>query len=682
MLKITLTTLIPVLVLSMIFIFFAYYWLTPKRNNLKEWARTSNRMMNFGLRCHPMEKKDRLPLLLLIFIYGATAFFQLGSFTAPQNALSFQSYETIELVWHDQHTISQIDWYSGLGTGNYKIDISSDGERWLSLWQKKDDNGKVESYYWADGTGYNHSYAVNQTYSSLFKWNEIVTTNPQHMKFMRITTDKDQMQLGELVLWDRNGTQIPTPSAIPNTTSTSAPEWHLFDEQNAYPESSSWFNSTYFDEIYHARTALEHIEGVSPYEVSHPPLGKLILSIGIQLFGMTPFGWRFMGTLFGVLMLPLLYVFLKNMFGKTTVALCGTALFAFDFMHLTQTRIATIDTYGVFFILAMYFFLYRFLVQPAGTKFSKTCIPLLLSGLCWGLGAASKWTVIYGAVGLAILYFIGIWFKYRDWPKSETSISFGPWVTKTLLLSVLAFVVLPVGIYTASYIPYAQAKGIEASKMFDGASVSINAASDKFVAMVTGSDEPTPSIPTDNLVGIVLENQRFMFTYHEGVTATHPYSSSWPQWLVNGRPILYYLDNSAVADTGMKTAFGSFNNPVLSWAGLLAMVTLAIEMFRKRSGTALFILIAYLSQLVPWMFIGRVTFAYHYFPCALFLAMGLAYLFDQIIELRGTGWKPAIYGLTGGAIALYAAFYPVLIGLTAPTWYTTNFLKWFSSWPY
>ena len=61
------------------------------------------------------------------------------------------------------------------------------------------------------------------------------------------------------------------------------------------PEYQSYLNSTYFDEIYHARTACENIEGVYPYEISHPPLGKLIIAIGIELFGMTPFGWRFSG---------------------------------------------------------------------------------------------------------------------------------------------------------------------------------------------------------------------------------------------------------------------------------------------------------------------------------------------------------------------------------------------------
>ena len=33
-------------------------------------------------------------------------------------------------------------------------------------------------------------------------------------------------------------------------------------------------------------------------------LGKLIIGLGIRIFGITPFGWRFMGTLFGVRIIP------------------------------------------------------------------------------------------------------------------------------------------------------------------------------------------------------------------------------------------------------------------------------------------------------------------------------------------------------------------------------------------
>ena len=167
------------------------------------------------------------------------------------------------------------------------------------------------------------------------------------------------------------------------------------------------------------------------------------MSLGILFFGMTPFGWRFMGTLFGVLMLPILYIFLKNLFGKRAVATCGTILFAVDFMHLTQTRIGTIDTYGVFYILLMYYFLYRWLTLAPGTPFRRCALPLFLSGLFWGIGAASKWTVIYGAVGLAVLYFIGLFSKLRDWPAEATGKL--PWLWKTLAFSVLSSTPSPTG---------------------------------------------------------------------------------------------------------------------------------------------------------------------------------------------------------------------------------------------
>ena len=128
-----------------------------------------------------------------------------------------------------------------------------------------------------------------------------------------------------------------------------------------YRQRSDFLNSSYFDEIYHASTAWEHLHGIWPYEISHPPLGKEILSLGILLFGMTPFGWRFSGTLVGILMLPAMYRFLKRLFGTGRVPVLGTALLASGFLHYVQTRIATVDSYAVFFILLMYDAMYAWL---------------------------------------------------------------------------------------------------------------------------------------------------------------------------------------------------------------------------------------------------------------------------------------------------------------------------------
>ena len=66
---------------------------------------------------------------------------------------------------------------------------------------------------------------------------------------------------------------------------------NAFDERSLFPVRNSLMTDMYFDEIYHARTAFEHIMGWEPYEITHPPLGKIIISVGIRIFGMNPF-WR------------------------------------------------------------------------------------------------------------------------------------------------------------------------------------------------------------------------------------------------------------------------------------------------------------------------------------------------------------------------------------------------------
>lgn len=610
----------PVLLAAGLAIFYiCYIHAMRPRSGTLEWisrreALEGKKRFSFTARLHPMEKKDALPLLLLTAVYAVSAFWSLGNLSAPQSWLALRDGESVSFSTETSVTVGRVEFYTGLWTGTYTLEISEDGETWTAV-------------------------ELEQDYAHLFYWREAELPEDETLtgRYFRLSasTSKEQLELGELALFDGDGNLI--------SVSCGEDAAALFDEQELVPDAPSWTNSAYFDEIYHARTALENLRGIAPYEISHPPLGKLIISLGIRLFGMTPFGWRFMGTLAGVLMVPLLYVFLKNLFGKTVVALCGTALFTFDFMHLVQTRIATIDSYGVLFILAMFFFLYRFLALPAGTPWHKCALPLFLSGLMFGLGAASKWIVLYGGVGLAVLYFLGLFWKCREWP-AEGGFSRRSWLIKTLLFSALCFVVIPAGIYLASYLPIACAKDISGWKEF---------------------------------LEMVWDNQVFMLTYHMGVDTPHSYSSRWYQWLLDLRPILYYMKN----ETGFTTRFASWNNPVISWGGLAALVVVAVQTVRRRCGKGLFLLIGCLAQFVPWLFITRITFAYHYFPTILFLSMALAYVCNDFIE-SGRRWKGPVYALTGTTAGLYALFYPTLVGIRVPTWFMHTFIKWFPSWPF
>ena len=692
--------------------FFVYYWLCLRpRSRSLEWiamAEEKGRPRRFTLTLphHPMERRDALPVLLLTAVYAVTAFFQLGSFTGPESCVEFQQGDSYIFVYNEPVTVDQVSFYPSLGTGYYRLE-------------------------WLDDEGETHSVKLDQPYNSLFKWRllELDQVNQDgeaatgegaeavgaataaRFRVTAVSAPREEgLWLAELALW--SGGKRLVPAQVEKGGEA------LFDENSEWTTKSTYMNSSYFDEIYHPRTALEHLNNVYPYEVSHPPLGKLILSIGIMIFGMVPFGWRFMGTLFGVLMVPVLYVFLKNLFGKTSVALCGTALFTFDFMHLVQTRIATIDTYGVFFILVSYYFMYRWLAVPAGKRLRAYVLPLFLSGLFWGIGCASKWTVVYAGVGLALLWLLGMVFKRRDWEEAERELqakpvppevraevtqamfqeaspawerpqlpSFPVHVWATIGLSVVFFVLIPLCIYTVSYFPYALARGNEGG-FFGMAGQALSWPFQQLpqhLAAMGGREGGAvkaffDAIPGDSShpVDIMLKNQYFMLTYHQGVHTPHPSASYWYQWIFDGRPILYYRDLDV---PGMKSLFASFNNPLVSWAGLLAFFGVAIQTVRRRCGKGLFILVAILSQFVPWLPIGRILFAYHYFPTVLFLCFAITYLMDDMAERRQRGWKLAVYGFTGCAVGLYAVFYPELIGLYVPTWYSQYFLRWFPSWP-
>ena len=439
----------------------------------------------------------------------------------------------------------------------------------------------------------------------------------------------------------------------------------LVDEQDTAPVYKTYENSSYFDEIYHARTAYEHILKLEPYENTHPPLGKQIIALGIRIFGMNPFGWRFMGALFGVLMLPVLYHLCKQLFGRTWLCVGGTLLFAFDFMHFTQTRIATIDTYSVFFLLLMYDAMVAFMrMDILQDSMKKLLVPLALSGIFMGLGVASKWTAAYGAVGLAVLYFAKLISAYRYESKGRRSTQ--PVLRRCGLLCAwccLFFVAIPFGIYFAAFLPMT-----------------------------------TLPHNVGNLVGNFFNYQTTMFNYHSKLVATHDYASPWYEWPIDKRPIWYFISNPCNPE-GQMSNISAMGNPLLWWACIPGLI-LAAALWLKEKGLACGVaLTGFLSVYLPWVLVPRLTFIYHYFTAVPFLVIALLACVEWLHTRAKLGrkvlWRRE---LGAGALALEArpvtlaflvfvlacaalfmAFFPVISGAPTTVEYAKG-LAWFPTW--
>lgn len=579
-----------------------------------------------------LSKWDYIIMAAVILVYSSVALFNLGGFEAPQtywNGSNPGDGFVIELP--SSNYVHELRFFTGVSE-NRKVNLRTGAER----------AGNIE---WSDPSTIELGY--------VFAWHNKPVQKT--IKYLEITATQAKTCINEIALMDRNGEKLSNLSVRP--VGANGQVTNLIDEQDTVPAQISYRNSTYFDEIYHARTAYEYLNSMWPYENTHPPLGKVLISWGIAIFGMVPFGWRIIGTLFGIFMLPAIYIFAKKMFAKTSVPAVAMILFAADFMHFAQTRIATIDVYITFFIILMYLFMYIYTTMSFyDTPFYKTLIPLALSGLCMGLGIASKWTGVYAGIGLAVIFFISLgrrWYERNKIladknsskeDKAKVAVC-GRYTLYTLLWCVLFFVIIPAGIYAASYIPFVSAPGARG-------------------------------------IQTILENQKTMFNYHAHLNATHPFSSPWYEWPIIYKPIWFYSGTN----NSLKESIASFGNPFIWWAGLAAFLGVIVIGIIKKDRRALFLVIGYLSQYLPWVGVTRIVFIYHYFTCVPFIILMLAYIANWLYErypyhssIAGKAATWGVWAYIAACVVLFAVFYPVLSGYPVPSSYIDG-LKWFKSW--
>ncbi len=558
-------------------------------------------------------KRDRLYCIAITAVYAVIALVNLGTTQAPETAWYGYAGDTAEIRFESSVTIEDIRVFGGLYTGTVELVA---------------DDGTVAAYTEAN--------------DYMFRWHSIGGQGTVTGGFtLRVT--EGSVWFNEIAFFDANGYVAAVSDAA-----------ELCDEPDQTPDTPSYLNGMYFDELYHARTAYEHLTGLAPYENSHPPLGKVFIMLGIAIFGMNAFGWRIIGTLFGIGMVPVMYAFAKRLFKRSDYALLASALFAFDFMHFTQTRIATIDVYGVFFILLMYYYMYQYYrLNFFSDGLKKTLRPLGLAGLFFGLGAASKWICIYAGLGLAVILFTSLIQRGMEYARLRNSedeavrnsvAEYPRYLIKTLLFCCVFYIALPVAIYIASYAPY-------------------------FLA-----NEPY------DLAG-VWGVQEFMFNYHSGLTATHPYQSSWWQWPLILRPVWYYVGYDVPEDC--ISTISAMGNPAVWWTALVGTIAMIAQLIRRKLKLtpAVFVLLVGIgANLLPWVLVTRCTFLYHYFATVPFIILCAVYMLMRCEKRTGRG-KYIKWIWMGAAIALFILFYPVISGLTCPRWYVTM-LEWLPGWTF
>lgn len=592
-----------------------------------------------------LQRKDWLWMSVITGVYAVIALVNLGSTVSFDSGWKAdRDGQSFYVDFGKPVQIGQVNSFNGVGVGKYKWEFSSSTpDQWSS---------PIE---------------IEQKVGDDLKW----TVNPvnQTVRYAKLTVTQWGFSMQEVAFYPEGGDKpIPVEQVVDLGDASAVQQdaalagSRLFDEQQNAVYKPNYLNSSYFDEIYHARTAYENLHGMKAYENTHPPLGKLLIAVGIKVFGLSPFGWRIVGTLFGIAMLPIIYLFALQLFRRTGYAATATVLFAADFMHFTQTRIATIDVYGVFFIMLMFYFMNKYREMSFyRSPLRKTLVPLFWAGLMFGIGVASKWIVIYGGAGLAVMLALVLIERYLEqaaakrvladreegYPYPEEAVyqkasrGFARNTVLTLASCLVFFVAIPLVIYCLSYIPVLHVKG------------------DTYTA--------------ERLI----EYQKHMYDYHSKLVATHPYSSQWWEWPFMKRPVWYY--NGKNLEPGMISSISAFGNPLIWWTGIFAVIA-ALYISVKRKDKRMYVLwIAYLSQYLPWMLVPRLTFLYHYFAMVPFMILAIVYIFTRFEEGRENK-KWIRWAYAGIAVVLFIMYYPVISGMEVSKEYVMIALRHFDSW--
>ena len=447
--------------------------MTNETTTLRNWQKKARRRLFYTEERSRFTWKDWLVILAVTLVYAAVAFINLGAHEVASTYYTLETGDDISITFDKPEDISTIKYYTSFGTGKLSFLYSLDGEGYMDV--EREVSVKNED---GSSTPTMTTQVVDHVATDMYEW-QFIDIEPVTAQYITIHVDKGGLQMLELAFCGSDGEPLAIASAEnldPNAENGSEVA-SMFDEQQFVPLQTYYMTEMYFDEVYHGRTAFEYLNHHSIYEITHPPLGKNILSLGIYAFGMNPFGWRCMGALFGVLMLPVMYLFAKRLFKKTLFAFIPTFLLAVDFMHYTQTRIATVDSYSVFWILLMYFLMYIYTEHNYNREpLVNTLLPLSLSGIVFGLGAATKWLCIYAGAGLAILLFIQLGKRYKEYAYArsvltddaqraalpEGRLAFLKDISRgyvrrtlvTLLWCVIFFIIVPLGIYIMAYTPY------------------------------------------------------------------------------------------------------------------------------------------------------------------------------------------------------------------------------------
>jgi dolichyl-phosphate-mannose-protein mannosyltransferase len=376
-----------------------------------------------------------------------------------------------------------------------------------------------------------------------------------------------------------------------------------------------------FDEVYYPEFAQKYLIGGQFFD-AHPPLGKYLIALGIQLFGYHPWGYRWMSALAGALVPIVVYSLVHKWSRRPQLAWLAAIFTCCDGLLLVESRYGLINIFLVLFGLISQWSLWSALFAPQP---QSRWLWVMATGLFLGASISVKWTGLgYWLASLSLLLWTLV-YCHRSLPWYQILVGLG---------------IIPAIFYLGQWLPH--------------------------LRIATAAS--------------LIELHQQMWSFHQNLGTgepllSHPYCSQWWTWSLNIRPVAYFYD---FRDLGIAHVL-AMGNPLLYWfsTGAVLYAMVRGKLHRLTHGLAGYACSSWLVNLLPWALTPRCTFIYHYMPASIFAFICLAIVAD--LCLKNSHLLTAGIIICAGVSVAFVLWLPIYIGLPIPPIYW-RMLIWFPTW--
>ncbi|GAA3828652.1 hypothetical protein KACC15558_05650 [Brevibacterium ammoniilyticum] len=413
----------------------------------------------------------------------------------------------------------------------------------------------------------------------------------------------------------------------------------------------------------------------APEYVVHPPLGKWIIGLGIDLFGADDsFGWRFSVAIVGTLTVFLMGLVAWKLFRSAFFACVAAGLLSIDGEHFVHSRTSLLDIVLMAFILLAFYLLLLDREQvtkrlarwaadvdhppaeataasapdpdsaSASTAESATTTTattataptrgrkspaarradlinfgprlgarpwLIAAGISLGLATGVKWSGLYALAAFGIL--VVAWDVHSRFRAGVVH----PWLGSFLRDIVPDFLKLvPTALVT--YVA-----------TWTGWIVTDGGWNRQWAAETPGWWQALPSwldwIPS------LAQYHYTAYSFHVGLDSEHPYMSNPWGWIVQWRPTSFYYESLSQGDLGCTTvkcssAITSVGNPIIWGLAPVALLIVLAAWILRRDARAGVILAGLAATWLPWFaYQQRTIFTFYTIVMIPFVVLALVY---------------------------------------------------------